>query len=417
MVVAYATGYNSTAWSFFTVTPRVLFSLRGSAVPALLPQVIIFQGIAVAAVLTVADDADDQNTTDEKRASFHSFAQQGVSTLGILVSFLLVFKTQAANSQFWLALSSMYSQLHLLRSIAVSVCGIVDWSSSEVKINCKRIVRFLVLYYFVMLEYFQRTGANGTTDTKVQDRLRAEVKIFAGQHEIQLLYPGEASGVDGSKSQHATTRPTIILMWISIALRKVFEEGAVPAPVLANLMGQLTAVGSNFWSMDQIDKTQFPFPYAQIVKWLVLIFLILLPFSLAPVCSWYTLPFSGLATIGFIGLDEVAEILESPFGDDPNDLNFREHSAALLQDLELLVKSRDIELESIFAEDEDLEFNAKLQKINKNTRSSILSGPAADRQTLFLSGIATATQDTLSRRLQVMPCEPVIYESDDKVLK
>ena len=45
--------------------------------------------------------------------------------------------------------------------------------------------------------------------------------------------------------------------------------------------------------------------------------------GLAQLSGWWTLGFSAIATVGFFGLDEVAEILESPFGNDPRQTTWR----------------------------------------------------------------------------------------------
>ena len=43
-----------------------------------------------------------------------------------------------------------------------------------------------------------------------------------------------------------------------------------------------------------------------------------------------------LIALGFFGLDEVAEILESPFGNDPNDIDLMSYATDLVADLELM---------------------------------------------------------------------------------
>ena len=127
-------------------------------------------------------------------------------------------------------------------------------------------------------------------------------------------------------------------------------------------------VGANFWNMDKIDKTQFPFPYCQIVKWLTIVFLGMLPFSLAQVCGWWTLGFSAIATIGFFGLDEVAEILESPLGNDPNDLDLRDYGETLLSDMELISRCRDVQLDFVFKQHEHVDFSHLLTSFDKDQK-------------------------------------------------
>ncbi|CAE7535304.1 unnamed protein product [Symbiodinium microadriaticum] len=197
------------------------------------------------------------------------------------------------------------------------------------------------------------------------DRLRQDVAALAGDTEWSILYPGDHKSVSGSASPHDTTRPSIILFWVTLSLRKIMDHNATEAPIMNGLLTQLAAVGSCFWNMDKIDKTQFPFPYCQVVKWLTLVFLGILPFSLAAVCGWWTLLFSAIAAIGFFGLDEVAEILESPFGNDPNDLDLREYCDALMSDMELICQCRELKLDFVLKENEKVDFSHLLANFDK----------------------------------------------------
>lgn len=334
------------------MTPHILFAYKGSIVPHLLPQILYTSGLSVLAVYLQKDDS----------LQFGAMAQQAIGYLGVLVSFLLVFKTQSSNAQWWSALTHLNQMLNHIRTVAIIASSLFKWEKDkEVEANSKRIVRLLVLYYFVVREYFQRSGSNATSNDKAKDSLRAEIRALTGGNEFSVLYPGEDISTPGSKSEHHHTIPTIILFWISLCIRKVFDCEAAEPPLLAALVGQVSGIGASFAAMDQIDKTQFPLPYAQIVKWMVLFFLSMLPFTLAEHCGWATPAFTAFATIGFFGLDEVAEILESPFGNDPNDINIKECGADLMHDLELMSRSRDFKLDCVFASDEAVDFSAQLK--------------------------------------------------------
>ena len=262
MVVAYPSSSEGSVWSFLTITPFILFKVRGSIVPMLLPQLIFIEGLSVLAVLLVEKEREDGT---ESMISFGKVAEEGTKALAILVSFLLVLKTQAANAQHWEALSDLTNICHKLRSLCITVCGLVKWEKDpEVAKNAKRIVRLLVLYYFVVIEYFQRTGTHQANSATQMDCLRRDVASLAGDHEWTVLYPGEGKGITGSKSTHRHTRPTIILFWISLSLRRIGDFQATEPAVLNGAMMQLSAVSEFFWDMDKIDKTQFPFPYTQV---------------------------------------------------------------------------------------------------------------------------------------------------------
>lgn len=327
--------------------------------PHLLPQILYSTGLSVAAVYLL-------QSGDFK---FGPGAEQGIGYLGILVSFLLVFKTQSSYSQWWQALTQVNEMVNQIRTVAIIVSGMFKWDEhEEVEVNSKRIIRLLVLYFFAMREYFQRSGTNATKDGEAQDRLRDDIRSLTGGSEFLVLYPGEDVSKKGSASKHVHTRPTIVLFWISLCLRKVLDHEACEPPLMAAVVGQISGIGSRFAAMDQIDKTQFPLPYAQIVKWLVLFFLSLLPFTLVEKCGWWTPVFTAFATIGFFGLDEVAEILESPFGNDPNDINIKECGADLMNDLELMCCSRSFRLDRVFAVDEAIDFSQQLKMADPNSK-------------------------------------------------
>lgn len=266
MVVSYPSGSEGSVWSFLTITPYILFKLRGSIVPHLLPQLIFIQGLSVLAVYLTEWEKESQPGLDAEELSlFGKRAEEGTKALAILVSFLLVLKTQAANNQFWEALTALTNICHLLRSISMTVCGMMQWEKHpDVERNAKRIVRLLVLYYLVVLEYFQRTGTNQTNTVKQMDNLRRDVSALASDNEWTVLYPGDAKDTPGSKSPHSHTRPTMVLFWITLSLRQIMDHKAIEAPIMNGVLIQLTQVSQCFWNMDKIDKTQFPFPYTQV---------------------------------------------------------------------------------------------------------------------------------------------------------
>ena len=116
---------------------------------------------------------------------------------------------------------------HLLRNISMTICGMVTWEvDAEVQVHAKRVIRLLALYSLAVREFFQRTGKNATTSSEQMDRLRQDVAALAGDTEWSILYPGEDKRVTGSTSSHDTTRPSIILFWVTLSLRKIMDYKA-----------------------------------------------------------------------------------------------------------------------------------------------------------------------------------------------
>jgi len=108
--------------------------------------------------------------------------------------------------------------------------------------------------------------------------------------------------------------------------------------------------------MNKIDKTQFPLPYAQLVKILILLYVFMNPFRLVHVCGNLTPGVAVIVALGFFGMDEVGEILESPFGNDPNDINLRKYGRKLLIDLDMVYHAKNMKLDTVFACEDDFSF-------------------------------------------------------------
>lgn len=143
---------------------------------------------------------------------------------------------------------------------------------------------------------------------------------------------------------------TQVIFWIELAAGRVLKMGCVAPPIMSGFIGMAHSLLQNFQDMDKIDKTQFPFPYNQIVKILILIWVNIFPFFIVRDAGHYSHWISGLVALGYYGLDLVAEILESPFGNDPNDIFLRGFGAELMEDMDMIYNNRTVTLNAVFKE-------------------------------------------------------------------
>merc|ERR1712176_448380 len=79
----------------------------------------------------------------------------------------------------------------------------------------------------------------------------------------------------------------------------------------------------NLLNAKKITDTRFPFPYAQLISFLLLVHVLLTPFMVSAILAespvWATI-FTFMPIFGMFYLNFVAVELENPFGDDDNDL-------------------------------------------------------------------------------------------------
>ena len=177
-------------------------------------------------------------------------------------------------------------------------------------------------------------------------------------------------------------------------LTQIHRDGSISPPALfIHCVNVLRGLESRFWTMEKIDKLQFPLPYAQIVKMLVFFYIPWLAFTLAPKSGWTTPVTVVIAALGFFGLDEVAEILESPFGDDPNDIDLDIFINMLIKTLDRTYLLRQQTIDVIFTGkvDEDLSRQSlsdrqwRISTSNKPSTPIRTPDQPSGRQVSFLS--------------------------------
>lgn len=372
MVVAYASAAEGSIWSFFTVTPRIIFAYRGSILPKVFPQVLLAVLMAVL--------AREWNPVHDMSAD----VKAGFTTIGFLLSFLMVFKTQSAYSQWWEAMGHVEGIHFLSRSLAMATCTILPWTNDTtsvilpagslarkkpVRLFARKIVRLLLVHYFVLVEFFKRTGSNATDNKEVMDGLRDKVRRLTGPREFSMLYCPDNHDTKASESDVKHASPMLVLYWIQIAVCRCGEIHNLAAPKYAIFESKITLLLRHFWEMNKIDKIQFPLPYAQVTKILCLIFVYMLPFVLQRDTGSLTELICATVALGFYGLDEVAEILEAPFGDDANDIDLEHYGFELMSDLELIYHGRDRQLDTVFDDENELSFDDLVGSLSEHQRS------------------------------------------------
>ena len=65
----------------------------------------------------------------------------------------------------------------------------------------------------------------------------------------------------------------------------------------------------------------------------------------------------------------VAEILQSPFGNDPNDIDLTEAGSVLVDDLQLMFETHSMEMATVFDDDHELDLSSlrlNYERLGKN---------------------------------------------------
>lgn len=106
----------------------------------------------------------------------------------------MVFKTQNGFGQFWAASRDIQEMLSCTRHLCRLTVTSFEWTdndqlsekereaAAELRSKVRKVLRLLVLHFFVMVEYFQRTGDEETSsmEFKTQMTLRSNIRKLTG---------------------------------------------------------------------------------------------------------------------------------------------------------------------------------------------------------------------------------------------
>eukprot|EP00930_Biecheleria_cincta_P084267 TRINITY_DN7375_c0_g1_i1.p1 TRINITY_DN7375_c0_g1~~TRINITY_DN7375_c0_g1_i1.p1 ORF type:complete len:552 (+),score=95.01 TRINITY_DN7375_c0_g1_i1:90-1658(+) len=139
----------------------------------------------------------------------------------------------------------------------------------------------------------------------------------------------------------APEKTLVIMQWIQQHIMSNHNSGVLsaPAPILSRVFQELSNGIIQVTEAQKITDVLFPFPYSQMISIMLCFQTIISPFLLATVIEstpWCAV-LNFVSVFSLWAINKIAEEIEMPFGDDPNDLpigvlqySFNSSLAALL---------------------------------------------------------------------------------------
>ena len=263
--------YDGRAWL------PILFRMRGSVIPRLLPRVAIAAVIGVAAVLLL------------ERRNF-KIPSAAHTLVGVALGLLLVFRTNASYDRYWEGRRLLGFMVNRTRDLARQVGSYVAGAEARAAL-----ARLIPAFYWAAAQTLRRDTSLGNAD--------------------RLLVAEERAALAG-----AGFRAPVIAKWISDRLHAEAAAGRLSEARLQLFDANLTALNDALGGAERILRTPIPFAYAQHIKIFVVLFCFSAPFVVVDVMGWATPAACALLALALFGIDEIGVEIEDPFGDDPNDL-------------------------------------------------------------------------------------------------
>jgi hypothetical protein len=167
----------------------------------------------------------------------------------------------------------------------------------------------------VRLSAFSRAAVGGRQGGSAARLASAAAAVWAAACCMRECFMSDHSAAAAAAAAACGLQ---VLFWVQIVIKRLSllsrkiagEEGTknlkgIEPPLEGQFYAMIEKIETLFASMELIDRTQFPFPYSQIMKILLYFWILALPFVLADSCGASTPAVMVLIGIGFFGLDEV----------------------------------------------------------------------------------------------------------------
>jgi len=260
---------------------------QGSIAPIVLPRVLFFTGFAFLISWLY------QLKYIGLSPVLESLTENVVCNL--VLGLLLVFRTNAAYDKFWegrkLWGTFVVNIRNLTREIQVGICA----NDHEATIAKVRVLRLLSAFAIATKLHLR------------QEPLDDHLKSLVSEIEVHKL-------------KQLSNPPLEISLWISEYFHQQLRSQQIDTYRLNLLTYALNNLIEGLTGCERINKTPIPLAYSIYLKNLILIYCLGLPFNFIQNLGLWTAFFVGLVSFVLLGVEEIANEIELPFGRDSNDL-------------------------------------------------------------------------------------------------
>jgi ion channel-forming bestrophin family protein len=263
--------YDGRAWL------PLLFRIRGSVIPRLIPRMVFAACVGVVAVLL----------HEREKFKLPTLAH---TLVGVALGLLLVFRTNASYDRYWEGRRLLGSMVNRTRDLARQVASYISDPAARTELG-----NLIRAFYWAAAQTLRR---------------KDDLEVLR-----PLLSAAQLDALAGAKM-----RGPIVTAWISNRLRDEVAAGRLTEQRLQLCDQNLSSFNDSLGGAERILNTPIPFAYAQHIKIFVVLFCFSVPFAMVDIMYWATPFASALLALALFGIDEIGVEIEDPFGDDANDL-------------------------------------------------------------------------------------------------
>ncbi len=226
--------------------------------------------------------------------------------LGFVISMLLVFRTNTAYDRWWEGRKLWGALVNCSRNLAIKIKHIVPATKhSEFR-------DLIVAFPFALKNHLRNVSSMN------------EGELMETFHILEL-----------KDVKHVPLKLTSSLYEKILAHNK---EGKINSEQLLILNQEVQQWMEICGACERIRNTPIPFSYSVFLKKFIFIFVTTLPIAYVPQLGYYAIPIVVFVFYVLASLELIAEEIEDPFGNDPNDLPLDEISRNIKKSVELVFR-------------------------------------------------------------------------------
>jgi ion channel-forming bestrophin family protein len=221
------------------------------------------------------------------------------AVLGSLLGFLIVFRMNASNNRYWE--------------------GRTHWGQI---INASRnLVR-------VGVAYTDRGGELADLVSGYAECLRHSLQGNDHMADVAVYLP---EGLTEQVMRYGNP-PSCVALAISAWVEREYREGHIPPEIVRQMEEQMANLVNAQGGCERILKTPLPFAYVVMIKQLIMVYLLSLPFAVGNISDWWSPLLMAIIALGLFGIEEASVETEDPFGRDENCLDMETFTMRIARD-------------------------------------------------------------------------------------
>ena len=210
--------------------------------------------------------------------------------MGAALGLLLVFRNSTAYDKWWEARKEVGALVNTARNLAITLNGFLPFNTPE----RKEVSNLLICFTFSM---------------------KAHLRDQIEKTSIDILSKDDRILVENAKH-----RPVVIANIMTNKIENVWKRKLITDIQQVLLIEKIHGLVDILGKCERIKNTPIPMAYMYLLKFLINLYVVILPFSLVDEIGWFCIPLVILLYYILMSIVITAEEIEEPFGYDLNDL-------------------------------------------------------------------------------------------------